>query len=378
MMVFLVVISFLYVFLLLFLLYGMKQVPEFFGNNSPPKTTFSIVIPFRNEAENLPGLLQSLKDLNYPAELFEVLLVNDASEDASEELCLSFKQEHPSLQVKLLQNVRSSGSPKKDAIATAVASAKQEFIITTDADCILPKKWLLIYHDFICTKDASAVAGPVTLQKKKEVKNSFLDTFQELDVFSLQSATVGGFGVELSFMCNGANFCYSKKAFLEVNGFKGNSEIASGDDIFLLDKYKKAGFRLGFLKSKEAVVSTFPQKNLKGLISQRIRWAAKTSSYRSTFGKLLGLVVLLMNLSLVLLVVAVALDYLASRTFFLIFLFKFNVDFILIYRSAQFFGRERIMKNYLWCSCIYPFFSSYVALLSIFVGYRWKGRRFKK
>ena len=378
MILFLGVITFLYVFLLLFLLYGTKQVPEFFGKTSAPKITFSVVIPYRNEAEDLPKLLESLLNLKYPSELFEVLLVNDASEDASEDLCIAFQQKNSGLQVKLLQNIRKTGSPKKDAIQTAIASAKHDFIITTDADCIFPENWLSEFNSFISEKDAQVVAGPVKLDPEKSSKNSFLDIFQELDIFSLQSATVGGFGVELPFMCNGGNFCYSKKAFIEVNAFEGNSEIASGDDIFLLEKFKRAGLRPMFLKSKDAVVTTLPQKNSQSLISQRVRWAAKTSSYKSFFGKLLGLVVLLMNLTLVLGLLALSTGYLESRIFLIIFLFKFNVDFLLIYSSARFFGRERIMKNYLWCSSIYPFFSSFVALISIFSGYTWKGRRFKK
>lgn len=378
MIFFLAVVTFFYIFLLLFLLYGINQVPEFFGKPTAPKTTFSIVIPFRNEAENLPKLFNSIKRLKYPAEMFEVLLINDASEDASEDLCKAFQKENTQLKLQLLQNIRRSGSPKKDAIQTAVVSAKHDFILTSDADCTLPENWLREYNSFICEKNVGVVAGPVRVDSETRSKRSFLGSFQELDILSLQSATVGGFGVDLPFMCNGANFCYSKQAFLEVDAFEGNSEIASGDDIFLLEKFRKAGFKPMFLKSKNAVVKTLPQENFKLLFSQRVRWAAKTSSYKNFFGKLLGIIVLLMNLSLVLALGALFGGYLESRTFLVIFLLKFNVDFLLIYSSARFFGRERIMKNYLWCSFIYPFFSTTVALSSIFSGYTWKGRSFKK
>jgi len=105
-----------YVFLLLFLLFGFSKIPEFFGKSTAPKTTFSIVIPFRNESENLPALFRSIENLKYPPELYEVILVNDASEDASENLCREFIQANSNLNIQLLQNNRTSESPKKDAI----------------------------------------------------------------------------------------------------------------------------------------------------------------------------------------------------------------------------------------------------------------------
>ncbi len=374
MSIFLGIITFLYVFLLLFLLYGYIKLPDFSGNNPAPKTGFSILIPFRNEAKHLPQVLHSLKMLNYPKELFEIILVNDASEDTSEEICKNFAENNPELDLKLLQNKRTSGSPKKDALTTGIKTAEKENIITTDADCLLPQDWLREFDAAITETGAKMIAGPVTAVPKK----GFFNSFQELDLFSLQAATMGGFGVYLPFMCNGANLCYSKKAFLEVNGFSGNEGIASGDDIFLLEKFRKKDFKTAFLKSKAAIVSTALQPDLKNLVSQRVRWAAKTSAYKGFFGKIVGLTVFLMNLSLVLATLGILAGIYPIKILLLPFLLKFNVDFILIYNGAQFFGREKALKNYFFSSIIYPFFSSYVAILSLFSGYHWKGRRFKK
>jgi hypothetical protein len=53
---------------------------------------------------------------------------------------------------------------------------------------------------------------------------------------SLQGATIGSFGIGKGFMCNGANLAYKKSLFQELNGFQGNDTIASGDDVFLLQK----------------------------------------------------------------------------------------------------------------------------------------------
>ena len=378
MMTFLSILSFLYIGTLLYLLYGFHQLKQNSGNNSPPKTTFSVIIPLRNEAENLPKLFNSLRNLHYPKEFFEVLLVNDASEDASEEICRQFIDSEKGLHIKLLQNERRTGSPKKDAVTTAIKASRNEFVVTTDADCILPQKWLQNFNSILAVTGAKLLAGPVMIGKTEGSKRSFLELFQEIDFFSLQMATMGGFGVNQAFMCNAANLCYERAAFDEVKGFEGNDTISSGDDLFLLEKFEEKGYKTAFLKQKDAVVLTQAQPDLKRLVQQRLRWAGKMSATKGTFGKSLGLLVLLMNLSLVLTFLAVVFKLFPAGVFLFLFLLKFNIDFILIYSCAGFFENENILKNYFWASALYPIFSSYVALRSLFGGYTWKDRRFKK
>jgi cellulose synthase/poly-beta-1,6-N-acetylglucosamine synthase-like glycosyltransferase len=309
--------------------------------------------------------------------MFEILAVNDASEDTSEELWQKFRKEHPQLNLRLLNNIRTSGSPKKDAISLAISASDYDFIVTTDADCVVPQEWLKNFNSAIEGTAAKAIAGPVAL-KTEGSKMSFLRGFQEMEILSLQAATIGGFGVDLPFMCNGANFCYSKKAFMQVGGFEGNHEFASGDDIFLLEKFRQKGLKPIFLKSPEAIVQTSATKSWSGLFSQRVRWAAKAAAYKSTFSKGVGLIVFLMNFSLVLATPGTIANALPAWLLSFMFLIKFNVDFLLIYNSAKFFGRKQAVKSYFFNSILYPFFSSMVVFYSLFSGFNWKGRQFKK
>ena len=73
------------------------------------------------------------------------------------------------------------------------------------------------------------IAGAVTY----DCNSSFLHQFQQLDMASLQGATIGSFGIDQGFMCNGANLAYTKSLFTALDGFTGNDKIASGDDVFL-------------------------------------------------------------------------------------------------------------------------------------------------
>ena len=347
------------------LVYGFTKVNSFDYLGQKPKTKFSIVVPFRNEAENLPILLESFSKLNFPNDLFEVILVDDFS---SEE----FQIQSFSYQVTVIKNIRISNSPKKDAILTAMQTVKTDWIITTDADCVVNENWLLALDNYIQLHDVLMIAGAVTY----ECEDSFLHHFQQLDLASLQGATIGSFGLRKGFMCNGANFGYTKSFFQDLNGFEGNDGIASGDDVFLLQKaIARFPEKVHYLKSGNNIVVTKPVNDWTSLFYQRVRWASKTGSYQSSFGKSLGLVVFGGNLAWVLGVGCWVLGFILFQDIVLLFLLKFIVDSILIYRANSFLTKNR-MRYLVLGSLLYPLFSVSVALYSLFGKYEWKGRRF--
>lgn len=369
-----IIITLLYLLLIGSFVYGFDKVPRFKLKDIKAKTTFSIIIPFRNEVENLPDLLKSIVSLEYDNCLYEIIFVNDASEDESVDLIMKFLTSNRN-DIKLISNDRTSNSPKKDAITTAIKQAKYDWIVTTDADCILPKHWLDSFDEFIQTTPCKCIVAPVTYTNE----NNFLNRFQLLDILSLQGATIGGFGITKPFLCNGANFAYKKELFKELNGFTGNSNIASGDDIFLLEKaVKKDAQSVHYLKSKEAIVKTKAQPTWGTLKAQRIRWAAKTSAYNNWFGKLTGLIVLLMNSIVISLTFLAILKVFNLKTLIYILVIKVFIDFYLIYKSVTFFDQKAVLRTYIFGFLIYPFFSVYIAVISTFKGYKWKDRAFKK
>jgi len=360
------VILMIYTISICLLIYGFTKVKNYQKTNLAPQMSFSIIVPFRNEADNLPKLLESFSKLNYPNDLFEVILVDDSSME-------KFQVSGFRFQVSVIDNRRVSNSPKKDAISTAMRHVKTNWVITTDADCIVPENWLLIFDNYIQENQVSMLAGAVSY----ECKNFFLDHFQQLDLTSLQGATIGSFGLNKAFICNGANFAYTKSLFERVNGFEGNDKIASGDDVFLLQKVSDLfPDELHYLKAEESIVITKPTENWKSLFYQRVRWAAKTSSYQSSFGKFLGLIVFFGNVSFGICCVCVCFGIWPLQFLALYAILKFAVDFILLYKTNQFLTKTRI-KYLLLSSLFYPFFSSAVALYSLFGSYEWKDRRFK-
>jgi cellulose synthase/poly-beta-1,6-N-acetylglucosamine synthase-like glycosyltransferase len=370
------IITCIYVLLIGSFILGFDKIPVFTLEGTQKKTKFSVIIPFRDEAENLPDLLKSIAGLNYPKHLYSIIFVDDDSSDNSGEIIKTvLKNFSVPPDFSIIKNERKTNSPKKDAIASAIHKAKYNWIVTTDADCQLPKFWLDSFDAFIQKKHSVCIAAPVTYFEN----SSFLNRFQLLDILSLQGATIGGFGIKKPFLCNGANFAYKKSVFFNINGFKGNTDIASGDDIFLLEKIsKKYPKQLHYLKCKEAIAKTKSQPNWVGLFSQRLRWAAKTNAYNNGFVKLTGLMVLLMNTVIILNVIWLCTGTINLETLFYILTIKFSVDLVLIFKSASFFNQKTILKSYFSGFISYPFFSVYIAMASVFSGYNWKGRYFKK
>lgn len=361
------IILVIYLLSISLLIYGFTKVKKYQSNNLKPQTSFTIIVPFRNEKENLPNLLRSFSKLNYPDDLFEVILVDDNSNEKFQASSFRF-------QVSQIDNLRVSNSPKKDAIATAMQQVKTNWVITTDADCLVTENWLLTFDNYIQQNDVSMLAGAVTYECEK----SFLHHFQQLDLTSLQGATIGSFGLKKAFMCNGANFAYTKSLFEKLNGFEGNNKIASGDDVFLLQKAANLfPTQVHYLKAKEAIVITKPTENWKALFYQRVRWASKTSYYQSNFGKILGLIVFFGNLNFVIGFFACIFGIWPYQFFVLLVFFKFIIDFVLLYKTNQFLKKSTI-KSLILSGLLYPFFSTTVAFYSLFGTYEWKGRRFGK
>lgn len=372
----------IWVFSILFIVYflsmvalycGFKKLP-FFSAQSKPVTGFSVVIPFRNEAENLQNMLDSIENIGYPTGFFEVLFVNDASEDASEEI-ISEGIKKSNISMKLLQNNRLSISPKKDAISEAINHATFGWVVTTDADCSLPQQWLKTLDGFIQKENPAMVCGPVIY----ESNDSFIENFQRLDGLSLQAVTLGSFGLNSPLLCNGANLAYRKDAFLQVNGFSGNDAIASGDDIFMMEKMKKTfPGQVRFLKSKESIVVTKPQKSWKNIVNQRIRWASKTTKQNNLASFLLGIIVFFVNFSIFILPLLMIFDF-ENFIFYLLFLcFKIILDFIVLRQAAHFFESKINFWQFFIQTWVYSLVFLRVVYGSFGGGYSWKGRRFLK
>jgi cellulose synthase/poly-beta-1,6-N-acetylglucosamine synthase-like glycosyltransferase len=235
----------------------------------------SVLIPVRNEETHIKACIEAIFKQQYPAQLFEVIVIDDYSTDNTLSAAREINQRNL-LVLDLQQYLGKPGdySPnKKKAIALGVKNARGSLILTTDGDCLMNELWLRSMTDYYRANTFKLVTGPVMI---KPAKNP-LAWFQQLDVLNMAGITGATVRNNFPTMCNGANLMYSKKVFVEVEGFKGNHEVPTGDDIFLMHKINEHyPHAIGYVKNREACVFTKPENSLNGFIAQRVRWVSKS------------------------------------------------------------------------------------------------------
>jgi len=358
-----------YSFLIIYYWLSWRSTPEFIVQKKLQTPSISLVIAARNEEHNIGRLLQALNVQTYPRDLTEVIVIDDDSTDNTVNIAKQF----PATVTIELKN-GGLNSYKKKAIEQGIRAASGNLIVTTDADCLPPTRWLENLVSFQEQNNSMFIAAPVIFENN----TSLLETFQALDFLILQGITAASVYSQAHSMCNGANLAYEKKAFDEVNGFEKIDNIASGDDMLLMHKiWKKYPGRVHYLKCKHATVSTQPMKTWKEFFNQRIRWASKARFYqdRRIFGALL--LVYLFNLSCVSLLVAGIWDFKFVIWFLVFWVAKTAIEFPFVYSLAKFFNKQSLLKYFFFYQPLHMAYTIVAGFLGQFGTYEWKGRRVK-
>jgi cellulose synthase/poly-beta-1,6-N-acetylglucosamine synthase-like glycosyltransferase len=340
-----------------------------------PQTTISVIIAARNEAENIVNCLQSLRRQSYSTLLFEIILVDDFSDDETCKLAQNLKIEN--LKIIKLSDLQLEKSQviafKKKAVETGIKYSKNELILCTDADCILPPDWILNIAAFYEEKSAKFIAAPVVFSQEK----SFFERFQTLDFQGMMAITAAGISGKYLYMCNGANLAYTRNVYEEVSGFKGVDEIASGDDMFLLQKIaKKYPDDIYFLKSNEVIVETKAMPNFPSFINQRVRWGSKSDKYSSVLTKVqLALVWFFMFWIFLLMILGIVINYQILIVVPFLFIIKGIADYILLSSAVNFFKRKDLLTIFFPSIFLHWLYILVVGFLSMIkFRFRWKGR----
>ena len=380
-----ITLTVLYIFLIIYYRFAFTAIPQFQITNLKKPTTFlSIIIPARNEEQYIENCLQSILQNNYPTHLMEIIVVDDHSEDDTANIVKKYISQNVQL-ISLSEYVTAKiNSYKKKAIEVAVAQATGTLIITTDADCIVPPKWLQTIAAFYEEKNPAFIAAPVAI----DCGWNFIQIFQSLDFMTLQGITAAVVNKKQMTMCNGANMAYERAAFYEVGGFAGIDNIASGDDMLLMHKiYQKYPDRVLFLKSKHAIVKTAAVQTIKEFFNQRIRWASKAEKYDDK--RILPVLVLVYFFNVLMLVLPIIggfnnvqysmFNVKCSMLGFWLWMlfFKIVAELFFLFPVSGLFNK----KNMLW---FFPFMQPFHICYTILAGwlgkfgkYSWKERNVK-
>ena len=353
---------------------GYWSMRGFVASGKSPITKFSVIIPARNEASNIEACIAGIRAQNYPSHLFEIIVVDDFSEDETAQKVLKIAQQHSNVHLLRLQDFTKDENLvayKKRAIEIAITQATGDWMVTTDADCSFTNNWLASYDAYIQEHDSVMVAAPVAYTNT----GGFLSIFQVLDFISLQGITAAAVASGSHTLCNGANLCYSKEAFERVGKFSGIDHLPSGDDMLLMHKMKKSyPGKIGYLYAQNAVVTTAPSDTMGLFIQQRIRWASKASGYQDKIIFWILLLVYLVNFSLLVYLPINALQKGNINNWLILMGCKTLIEIPFMYASAKFFKQQKLLW---WFALMQPFHIVYTVVagwFGTFGSYKWKGR----
>lgn len=326
----------------------------------------SVVVPFRNEMQQLPTLLSSLKGQQYPSDKIEWVLVNDHSEDASAQWVAS---DHDP-RIKLI-SLPPHEYGKKQGLTSGINQASGQWIITTDADCTHDSQWVKTIIGTAIQNDAMMICGLVKIQPCA----SLLPAFQAMETAVLQVSGAGSLSMGLPLLNTGASLCFRKDAWEALGGYSGHSHIASGDDTFqLLRFFERYRERVIPLVHAAGAASTKPALSFSEILAQRIRWNGKVKHYPLSSIHLTGL-----------LVMAAALTWLVTVLMAVFnetgWIWPLSILFVrLIGESAvlavwfRVIGQSFSPLQILLMSVFYPVFTMFSFIIRPFMKVRWKGR----
>lgn len=330
----------------------------------------SVVVAVRNEEKNIARLLSSLSTQRYAKEWTEVIIVDDHSTDDTLRVISEFENLLP-LKCKSLPGGVTS---KKKAIECGIEAASGELIITTDADCQMGPDWISAYVSFYKKTGAEFIAAPVSMNGN----NSLREVFQRLDFLAMQAITAASVSKQFHTMCNGANIAYTKKAFVEVNGFEGINDIPSGDDMLLMHKIAVAyPGSVMYMKNRESIVFTPAETSWKNFFNQRIRWASKAVHYDDKRIFYVLLLTYLINVSYLVLAIATCVDVRWLSFLLMLLLAKILIEFPFINAAAIFFRQQHLMKFFPLLQPLHIIYVIIAGWLGRFGSYEWKSRIIK-
>jgi len=356
----------IYLLLVVWFIRGWLNLKETIFNET--KFKVSIIIPCRNESTNIIRLLEAIDSQKTEFLNLEVIIIDDHSSDDTLIICKAFKGRNFN---PIILQLEHNEQGKKSAISAAISLSKGEIIVCTDADCVFGNQWLTYMLSPFNNPKITMAIGPVMFFDN----GGFWNQLMQMEFLSL--IAIGASSVQNGYpnMCNGANIAYRKLAFYEVNGFKGNEHIASGDDEFLMHKINhKFPQSIQFVKHNEAIVNTEAPKSFSQFIHQRIRWGSKAAHYQNFTSILLPAFMFGFNLLLFLTPILFFLG-LSWPIIAILWLIKLSIEIVFFSVILPFFRSSKVLDLVIPAQIFHVVYITLIGLLSLAVPYSWKGRK---
>lgn len=322
----------------------------------------TVLIPFRNEAKRIEQLLTCLNaSTKFPA---NIVFINDHSTDDSIQI---IAQNNSSLNFNVL-GMPDDLNGKKQAIRFGIAAFPSSYYLTLDADVVFSSDYFQMLEDL---PKVDMLILPVILKA-----NSFFQRFFELDVLLINALNQGIAGLKSPIVASGANLLFKATTFHKVDSIEKHAHINSGDDVFLLNDFKKAGANVILASSMKHAVCTETPQSINEYLQQRLRWFSKTGAVKDKDASIL--VALQAVFTGVFFVGIVYYGIHANWIeFFTVIFLKLFVDSLFFWHFFQLQGRLVTLILLPFYVLMFPFYSILIVTLSNYKTVQWKGRIIK-
>ncbi|MCL2040351.1 MAG: glycosyltransferase [Bacteroidetes bacterium] len=242
--------------------------------NNSYKPFVSVIVPAKDEEKNIENCINSILNVNYPPELYEIIIVNDRSEDNTLNVINKMASKHNN--IKICNITQNNSNPnlkgKAGAIKTGIDNAKGEYLLMTDADCIVHPNWInTITKHFIDGKENKENVGMVCSYTNVKCNNIF-HYFQAAEWAYMHTYACAGIGLNTVMGCFGNNIAITKEAYNKIGGYE-TLKFSVTEDFVLLKAIFDAGFSIRYLCMEDSVVETLPENSFKDYMVQRKRWS---------------------------------------------------------------------------------------------------------
>jgi glycosyltransferase involved in cell wall biosynthesis len=241
---------------------------------SDEEIPLSVIICAQNEYENLKNHLPKILEQKYSN--YEVIVVNDCSEDDTEILLGEFEQKYPQLRHTSIEKDSKFTHGKKLAVTIGIKSAKNNYLVFTDADCYpVSSEWLKeIRKSYIINKQIILGYGGYSRNK------GLLNRIIRFDAFFIAVQYLGFALAGRPYMGVGRNMSYLKQLFFAGKGFSKHYNLLSGDDdLFINDNANKSNTAV--VLSKESIIKSIPKTTWQGWAKQKKRHITTGKYYKS-------------------------------------------------------------------------------------------------
>lgn len=313
----------------------------------------SVIIAARNEEENLRENLPLI--FNQKGVDFEIVVVNDRSEDFTSEVLRQFAAQNMKV-VTVKPDTRNTGRGKKLALTLGIKAAEHEHLVFIDADCKPGSdKWLLYIAQALMRKPIALGISPFVDE------SGFWKKFFALDALMIAVQYVSFALAGKPYMGVGRNMGYRKQLFFDTGGFKSHVYLESGDDDLFINEVANRK-NVEIVLHTDAITFSKSKDTLKKWINQKLRHLSTSHKYKHLDKILLVSLPFSQYIVFGLFIVLLSLKTNTGITA-VVFLLWFFTQQIVIYLCLK---RTKAIKNKAW-SLAYVIAQPFVYALVLFI-----------